>query len=230
MRIYVNFYLLPCSADSLSVMLTEDLQSSGRKAWLPRAAGQHKPFKSWLLFNLVRHKMPCASAFAFTFSNYLFFQHKELKYHCVLFQTCFLSCSKSIKLGNRQGSCLGASTISNTVMLTHFYEGCVCSQWKTTLKTVRQMTKYSDKVCPCWRSSCTVIIFLPFLNTKQQWPLFQRLKCSLIWRSRAQPLRCVSFEMNWLLILPAWLGFKPWHLRSLTKKDEKKATVSLANC
>lgn len=145
MRIYVNFYLLPCSADSLSVMLTEDLQSSGRKAWLPRAAGQHKPFKSWLLFNLVRHKMPCASAFAFTFSNYLFFQHKELKYHCVLFQTCFLSCSKSIKLGNRQGSCLGASTISNTVMLTHFYEGCVCSQWKTTLKTVRQMTNTQIK-------------------------------------------------------------------------------------
>lgn len=172
MWIYVNFYLLPVSsAHSQSVTLAENLQWSGRKATLPRAAEQREPFKSWLLLNLLRHKMPHATAFPFIFSNYLFFQHKELKYHRVLFRTRFLSCSRSIKLGNRHGSCLGASTISNTVMLTHFYEGCVCSQWNYTQNSQTD-DKCSDKVCPCWRSSCVVIISLPFLNNNQPWPFF----------------------------------------------------------
>lgn len=50
----------------------------------------------------LRHRVPCATAFTFIFSNDLFF--KELESHAVLFQTCSLSSAAdkrggSMKLG-----------------------------------------------------------------------------------------------------------------------------------
>lgn len=159
-----------------------------------------------------------------------FFQHKELKYHRVLFQTRFLSRSRSIKLGNRHGSCLGASTISNTVMLTHFYEGCVCSQWKTTLKTVRQMTNTQIRSVLVGGQPVLLLFschsWIP--NSRDHFSKgsnviwFEAVGCNLFFVYR---LTWIDFKF-----LPGWLGLKPLHLGSLTTKEEKKVTVSVANC
>lgn len=144
--------------------------------------------------------MPCATAFTFIFSNYLFFSNTKnlnMLYYsrhapCLLHQT---KEPDLLSWGNRHASCLGASNISNAVMLTHSYEGCVSSQWKKTqLKTVRLMTETQIK-------SVLVGGHPLLLFSCHSWIPNSRGRFSKLWRlsvflSLVEPLLFVSFYGN----------------------------------